>query len=228
MFNKISVIIPTYNEEGILLELVTKLATLHKDIEIIVADGGSTDRTLEYILDFAIVIDSELGRAVQMNAGAKVAKGDILWFLHADCEPSYKSIGLIKEAFKDDKLVGGGFRWALRGDMWYYKYITGMAHIKNKLRRNLFGDMGIFVAKDAFRELKGYKEIPFLEDMEFNRRLKKLGKTVIFNEPLYSSDRRLLKKGPMFSFFKNLIIKIAFHLGFSPFWLANFYYKKEK
>jgi rSAM/selenodomain-associated transferase 2 len=223
MCKKISIIIPTLNEEENIYRLLEYLQKNFPGVEIIVADGGSEDRTVGIASKHAIILHTEKGRAVQMNAGAGTASGDIFWFLHADCVPSPRSVELIIEACSNDRIAGGGFRWKLDGSKWYYGIVTRTAHIKNKLKRSLFGDMGIFVKADIFRKLNGFLEIPMMEEVEFNRRLRKIGKTVLFNEPIISSDRRLMKNGPMKSFIINDIIKIAYWLGFSPEFLKKFY-----
>jgi hypothetical protein len=158
-----------------------------------------------------------------MNAGARAAAGEILWFLHADCWPSERSVDLIVEALEDPAVVGGGFRWGLSGSKWYYGICTSLAHVKNKIRRNLFGDMGIFVRRAVFEELNGYAEIPICEEVEFNRRLKKKGRIALLDEVLLSSDRKLLREGPIRAFIKNDIIKLAFSLGVSPETLYRYY-----
>ena len=226
MKNSISIIIPTLNEVNIIEKLIKYLHENLPNTEIIVSDGGSTDDTVSIVSGLAKVVSSEKGRALQMNSGAKAASGDILWFLHADCFPSPKSADLILNAFKDKTVVGGGFRWGLDGKKWYYKITTYLAHLKNKSKRNLFGDMGIFVRADVFTKLKGYADIPFMEDVEFNKRLKKYGKIVILDEILLSSDRKLLKKGPIKTFIINNSIKFAYRLGISPTFLVKFYYKE--
>ena len=220
----VSIIIPTFNEaENI--NLLLKYVNKHFPVcEIIVTDGGSTDDTVSIADGLAKVVISNKGRAVQMNTGANAASGDVLWFLHADCIPAPKSIDLIIDALKDERIVGGGFRWGLSSSEWYYRYITYLAHIKNKVRQNLYGDMGIFVRADIFKKLKGYTEIPFLEDMDFCRKVKTMGKIVIIDDILWSSDRKLIKNGPVRTFIKNDIIKMAFRLGFSPEYLMKFYY----
>jgi rSAM/selenodomain-associated transferase 2 len=219
----ISIVIPTLNEAGSIVELIKDLRHQTKNTEIIIADGGSTDGTLEYDADLATVLQVPRGRAAQMNAGAAAATGTIVWFLHADCKPPADAEEMIHNALRDNQVVGGGFRWGLSGEKWYYGLVTMLAHVKNVFRRNLFGDMGIFVRAEVFREMNGYAEIPFLEDVEFNNRLKKRGKTVIINKIIYSSDRRLLVKGPMRTFVKNHIMKTAYKLGFSPKYLRKYY-----
>ena len=146
-----------------------------------------------------------------------------MWFLHADCWPSERSVDLIVGALEDPAVVGGGFRWGLNGSKWYYGICTSLAHVKNKLRRNLFGDMGIFVRRAVFEELNGYAEIPICEEVEFNKRLKKKGKITLLDEVLPSSDRKLLREGPIWAFIKNDIIKLAFSLGVSPETLKKYY-----
>ncbi len=222
----ISIVIPTLNEADIIVNLINDLQQMMENVEIIVVDGGSTDSTVERIKDTINLIQAPRGRALQMNAGAAAASGSILWFLHADCIPPHNAEQLIRDTLKDDSIVGGGFRWGLLGEKWYYGLVTICAHIKNQIRRNLFGDMGVFVRAKVFNKLGGFANIPFLEDVEFNNRLKKQGKTVIVKEIIYSSDRRLLIKGPIRTFIRNHVIKTAYKLGCSPNILQKIYYSK--
>ena len=219
----VSIVVPTLNEAGDIANLVDRLRVCFPGVEIIVADGGSEDGTPEKVRDLARVVFSEKGRAYQMNAGAKAAAGEVLWFLHADCWPSERSVDLIVGALEDRAVVGGGFRWGLNGSKWYYGICTSLAHVKNKIRRNLFGDMGIFVRRAVFEELNGYAEIPICEEVDFNKRLKKKGKIAVLEEVLLSSDRKLLEEGPIWAFIKNDIIKLAFSLGVSPEILKKYY-----
>ncbi|MFH1312902.1 MAG: TIGR04283 family arsenosugar biosynthesis glycosyltransferase [Candidatus Eisenbacteria bacterium] len=220
---RVSIIVPTLNEDALIGEFLDYLRTSFPEAEIIVADGGSEDKTVNLADGTARVVHSPRGRGIQMNTGAAAATGDILWFLHADCRPSPDSIGLILDVLADDRVLGGGFRWALSGSKWYYKPFTALAHLKNKRRRNLFGDMGIFIRRDTFEKMGGYEDIPIFEEVEFNNRLRKLGETVILDTPLPSSDRKLLTEGPIRGFIKNDILKIAYSLGFSPEYLKKFY-----
>jgi len=171
----VSIVVPTLNEAKDIVALVDRLRVFFPGVEIIIADGGSEDGTPDTVRDLARVVFSEKGRAYQMNAGARAAAGEILWFLHADCWPSERSVDLIVGALEDPAVVGGGFRWGLNGSKWYYGICTSLAHVKNKIRRSLFGDMGIFVRRAVFEELNGYAEIPICEEVEFSKRLAFIG-----------------------------------------------------
>jgi rSAM/selenodomain-associated transferase 2 len=223
----VSIIIPTLNEEAALGPLLSLCRTSFADAEIIVADGGSKDGTVGCAEAAGVrIVNAPRGRASQMNAGADVAAGEILWFLHADCMPTTRAVSLLCQAMDDESVAGGGFRWVLDGDRWYYPFVTRLAHLKNRIKRNLYGDMGIFVRTSVFRELGGYAPLPFLEDMDLCRRLHRKGKIVILNEPLVSSDRRLLKRGPLRSFILNDVIKMAYRMGVSPETLMKWYYRR--
>lgn len=224
MGRRVSIVIPTLNEAENISGLMARLRTCFPGVEIVVADGGSGDGTTERVESPAKVVSSERGRARQMNAGARAASGDILWFLHADCWPAETSVDLILKTLDDPAVVGGGFRWGLIGSKWYYGICTSLAHVKNKMRRSLFGDMGIFVRREVFDRLGGYADdLPICEEIEFNRRLKRAGKTVVLDEILLSSDRRLLRQGPLWAFLKNDLIKLGFAIGVSPQALKKLY-----
>jgi rSAM/selenodomain-associated transferase 2 len=219
----VSIVIPTLDEADVITELVTRLLLYFPGVEVIICDGGSRDGTAHKVQDLATVVFSEKGRARQMNAGARVASGSVLWFLHADCRPTERSIDLILKTLADPAVVGGGFRWGLDGSKWYYPICTSLAHVKNKLRRSLFGDMGIFVRRTIFEQLGGYPEIPICEEVAFNKSLKLAGRTVVLDEVLLSSDRKLLREGPIWAFVKNDIIKLGFAVGVSPDTLKKLY-----
>ena len=225
----ISVIIPVWNEARLLRPLVDHLRAIDNHaadtppVEIIVSDCGSDDGTTENMDDKTSIVTSPRGRAIQMNRGAAEATGDILWFLHVDCFPPGNALDLIREAMADPEVVAGGFRWELTGGRWYYPLATSLAHWKNRLKKNLFGDMGIFVRRRVFERLGGYREIPVFEEVELTKRLRLEGKIVLLDEKLPSSDRKLAAEGPMKAFVKNDILKILYSLGVSPGRLARMY-----
>lgn len=219
----LSVIIPALNEEayiGASIESAKKLNPL----EIIVVDGGSTDRTKEIAERAgAIVIDSPRGRGTQMNRGASVAKGDILLFLHAD------SIIVEDVDIRDyvgNDYIGGFFKLKFNDSSISIRLVEIFANIRARLFSLPYGDQAIFVKKEVFNEMGGFREYPFLEDLEFVRRLKKYGPLRCLPKKVVVSARRL-KKGyplsPIFVSLRNVLLALLFILGMSPSKLLRFY-----
>ncbi|MGH9356291.1 MAG: glycosyltransferase, partial [Terriglobia bacterium] len=137
----VSVIVPAFNEEGTIGELLQNLRQL-KPEEIIVADGSSTDRTAEIAAQSARVVASARGRGVQMNAGARESSGDVLLFLHADVHLGSGGLGMIRESMRMPSIVGGNFDVRYQGGDWVADIFTRV----NRWRRRvgiLYGDSGI-------------------------------------------------------------------------------------
>jgi len=168
-------------------------------------------------------VESPRGRGVQMNRGAAVAQGQVLWFLHADCRPHPHSVQLIGEALSDPEVVGGGFEYALDHPGLRFRLIEFLSNRKNRLLGWLFGDMGIFVRRDIFEQMQGYKEIPLMEDMDFSKRLKTLGKVVILPQRIMTSSRRWLEEGYLLNSLRSWALQGAWVLGASPHTLAKWY-----
>lgn len=189
---KISIIIPTYNEEKMIRQMMKQLEPLKNQCEIIFVDGGSTDHTLAYLKDKFRVIHSGKGRACQMNAGAKASTGDVLFFLHCDSELPKQTLAQIRYVMKDYR--AGCFGIA------YHSYSPLMhicAAISNHRiidRKVMFGDQGIFLARELFFEVGMYREMPILEDYQLSMDLKERGvKLGITRRRIHTSDRRYPK-----------------------------------
>ena len=219
----ISVIIPTRNEAENIEGLLRYLHHLDSALEIIVADAGSTDKTVEKAKRLSKVIQSAKGRGVQMNEGAKVARGDVLWFIHADCYPHPDSIQAMKQALANEEIVGGGFEYALHHPGFRFRVVEFLSNRKNRLLKWLFGDMGIFVRREVFVQMGGYSEIPLMEDMDFSQRLKHHGKIVILRQRMKTSARRWIEEGYVLNSLRSWLFQSAWALGASPATLARFY-----
>ncbi len=219
----ISVIIPTLNEEDAILSLLVHLQTIHPEMERIIADGGSRDRTVSKAQDLATVIGVPQGRAAQMNVGARIATGDILWFLHADCLPDTEAVHAIRAALHDTNVVGGGFVYTLDEPGLRFRLAESLSNIKNRLLKLVFGDMGIFVRRAVFERIGGYKEIPLMEDMDFCQKLKREGKIVILPQKMTTSSRRWLDEGYVKHSLRSWLFQSAWALGVSPHILAKGY-----
>lgn len=186
---KISVIIPTYNEETTIGRLMQTLEPLKGRCEILFVDGGSTDRTLELIGDKYQVIRSEKGRAKQMNTGAEQSTGEVLFFLHCDSEVPCTALEEIREVMKTHR--AGCFGIAFHSYNFFMFTCRVISNHRIKDRKVMFGDQGIFVERKLFFEAGMFPEIPIMEDYQFSLTLKEmkipLGMT---RHRIYTSDRR--------------------------------------
>ena len=219
-----SVIIPTLNEADNIESLLAYLTQLDKEIELIVVDSESSDNTELLAKKYAKVIQApKRGRGAQMNAGAQVAIGDILWFLHADCRPHADSINVMREALANPKVVGGGFGYFLDHPGLHFRLAETLSNYKNRLLKWLFGDMGIFIRRHIFKRMGGYAEIPLMEDMNFCKRLKKNGEIVILPQRMKTSARRWLEEGYIKNSVRSWLLQSAWVLGASPQKLAKWY-----
>ena len=186
---KISVIVPTYNEELTIEKLLKTVEPLSGNCELLFVDGGSTDRTLEIIGQRYPVIHSEKGRAKQMNAGAKNSTGDVLFFLHCDSEIPSTALEEISEVMSKFRVGCFGIAFHSRNFfMWACRWISNH---RAKIRRIIFGDQGLFIERDLFFKLGMFPDIPIMEDYQFSLDLKKTGiRTGMTRNRIYTSDRR--------------------------------------
>lgn len=219
----LSVIIPVLNEETL---VVTSLQDLKKvNGEVILVDGGSTDRTVPLLRDagFGRMLSAPRGRASQINLGSSHAKGDVFLFLHLDCRLPDGAAEEIEKALEVPGVVGGAFPLGFHPSSLALKVIAFMANLRSRLTRVPYGDQAIFVRRSAFTKLGGFSNLPILEDVDFCRRLKRLGRLVILKDKVLASPRRWQKGGLVRTTLRNWRLLILYHLGFSPERLARFY-----
>lgn len=164
--------------------------------EIIVVDGGSSDQTMiiaERLADRAIA--ARRGRASQMNAGAAVARGEVLWFLHADLEPPRTSLAQIAAALANAEIAGGCFRLRYPRREWIYRISDSLGNVGVKVFGFALGDHGIFCRRSAFVQVGGYPIVPILEDAELYRGLPRAGRMTQLCDAIVSSPRTFEKWG---------------------------------
>jgi len=176
--SSISVIIPTYNEAKTIGGTIEHLRPWNNMIEIIVADGGSSDGTTGLIPPGIKLIKAPRGRAIQMNAGAWQATGKVLLFLHSDTRLPHDFLQQLELAIADQNVVGGAFKVKFDHPGLFF-YLTSLgSNLRASLSGIFFGDQAIFVRLDIFNKLGGFPPIELMEDWEFSRRLQRAGKTV--------------------------------------------------
>jgi rSAM/selenodomain-associated transferase 2 len=185
-----SIIVPVSNEASLVRPFLSHLSHRASGAEIIVADGGSSDGTAELAAGSCDqIVVSARNRAVQMNAGARAAHGDVLWFVHVDAEVPWGCLDEIERIVDDPKVVGGYFRIRLpQGAV--YRLTDSFAHYAGLLLRIRCGDHGFFCRRNAFLDLGGFPEVPLMEDVEFFRRLHRCGRVVHSQKRITVSPRR--------------------------------------
>jgi rSAM/selenodomain-associated transferase 2 len=193
---EVSVVIPALNEAG---EIGRTLGALlgGRGLEAIVVDGGSDDATVEIATRGAGVrcLAAPRGRAQQMNAGVAAARGRILLFLHADSRLPVHAVEALAEALDRSGCPGGAFRFALDSPRRRYRVLEWF--VAQRVRRfDLpYGDQAIFVTRDAFERIGGFRELPACEDIDFVRRLRALGPLLHLDTPAVTSARRWERGG---------------------------------
>ena len=224
----ISVIVPALNEAERITGLISSLQSLDGEKEIIISDGGSTDGTPEKLSAQRNItlINSPSGRAKQMNAGAQISSGNILWFVHADSLVSPSSLHDIERAISDGA-IGGFFRLKFYDtDDFFMKFIERTSHTRAKNFCLIFGDQGLFLRRDVFDSLGGFADIPLMEDWEISRRLKRyhsLGQIHALDTLIGTSARRYTKNGRLKTWVKMNFVKALYILGVNTETLRRIY-----
>jgi rSAM/selenodomain-associated transferase 2 len=219
----VSVIVPVLDEEKTIATTLDALIALAPH-EIIVVDGGSTDRTAEICQQFDVkVMVSARGRARQMNSGAKAASGDILLFLHADTTLPNSAFDDIRLALGDSRYVGGRFDVELAGQHWMLKVIGAMINYRSRLSKVSTGDQAIFVRRFVFEQIGGYPDIPLMEDVAFCRMLRHTGEIACLKSRVMTSARRWEIDGVWRTILRMWALKLLYLAGVSPNRLKQYY-----
>ena len=222
-----SIIIPVLKEETIINGVIDHLQNLERneETEIIVVDGDTEAGTLRAILSGDVrKVKSPRGRARQMNEGAGVARGDILLFLHADTELSPDALKLIATAMQDERYVAGAFDLGIKSESLIFRIIEYVASLRSRITDIPFGDQAIFIRKDYFEKIGGYKDIPIMEDMEIMGRIKRLGDRItIIKQRVKTSPRRWEKESVIGCTLRNWLLQMLYVLHVSPDKLSKLY-----
>ena len=221
---RLSVIIPTLDERDTLTRCVASVRAAIAQCEIVVADGGSRDGTLATARSLAgvLALVAPRGRGAQLNAGAAAATGDVFLFLHADTRLPTNAGSLVTSA-----LAGPGSRWRELPPRVRLPPSAPAAVVPGKPAQPEAGrrtaTRGFFFRREIFERLGGFAPLPLFEDVDFQSRVRQLGRCVKIQRPVTSSARRFLRVGIARQQLINAALVTAYHLGASPHWLARWY-----
>jgi rSAM/selenodomain-associated transferase 2 len=222
-----SVIVPVLNEAETINAFLEHLRALNtsEEIEIIVVDADPDCETSRAITDKGIVtLSSTPGRARQMNAGAAVASGEILIFLHADTELPPNALERMRSIMGRSQHIGGAFDLGIKSDRFAFGLIARVASLRARVTRIPYGDQAIFLSRSFFAGIGGYRDIPIMEDIEIMQRIKKLGgKICLIPDRVQTSPRRWEKEGILYCTLRNWLLSSLFYLGVSPEKLSRYY-----
>lgn len=230
-----SIIVPVYNETRTIGPLLTHLSSFShpNGMEVIVVDGNPAGNTIRGIPaatgSVALkTITAEKGRGVQMNAGASIAGGRILLFLHADTRLAEDALQQIESVFAaSEEVVGGAFDLAIDSPRPAYRMIERVSSIRSRITRIPYGDQAIFMKAVFFRQVGGFDPIPIMEDVAFMRRVKKQGgRIAILPSRVWTSSRRWEQEGIALCTLRNWILIVLYFCGASPDCLSRFYVKQ--
>lgn len=219
----LSIIIPTLNEASSIAKTLNSVSRLLVPAEVIVVDGGSNDDTVKIVGECgAKVIPSEAGRGRQLHTGACAAKGEVLWFLHADTIVPAGATKSIVAALTNPSVIGGNFELRFEGQGAAVRFMTWLYP---RLRRFglCYGDSAFFVRREAYFRVGGFKPFPIFEDLDLLGELRRIGHFVHLPSTIVSSSRRFEGRSFAVTFSRWIAMQMLYWLGVGPNRMGRFY-----
>jgi rSAM/selenodomain-associated transferase 2 len=222
--NSLSIIVPVLNEADGIADALSTLAPLRqRGAEVIVVDGGSRDGTTKLAEPLAdTVIGAPRGRGAQMNAGAILARGDVLLFLHADTALPSEADTLILDGLRQSGAMWGRFDIRIERHV-LLKIVALAINLRSRLSGIVTGDQAMFVTRATFQSVGGFPDIALMEDVALSRSLKKLSAPLCLRARVVTSGRRWQRHGLLRTILLMWRLRFAFLLGAKPAALARRY-----
>ena len=225
--SKISIIIPTYNESENLPLLLSDLSILTGKVEVIIADCNSEDKTRDIACIYGAKIykSKKKNRGLQLNIGAKNAKGEWFVFIHADSRLNEKFLKHIKSIVKSDKNLIYFLKLKINNKKIIYRFLEILVNLRSYLFKDPYGDQGLIIHRKAYLKNKGYRKIPLMEDIDFIKRLGNKKNLRMLNIPIYTSSRKWEKNNIIYQASKNWKFRERWRKGDSIKSIYLDYYK---
>jgi len=219
----VSIIVPALNEAAQISKTLTTLEALDGDKEILIVDGGSEDNTIEIVRQRGVpVLTCARGRGVQLHAGALASHGDVLWFVHADTLPPTNALAEIHFALQDRTAIGGNFGLTFDGETRAARQLTAIYPFLRWL--NLcYGDSGIFVRRESYEKIGGFRPFALFEDLDLLKRLRREGRFVHLPCRIVTSSRRFENRNFALMWAHWTALQVLYWGGVSPNLLARWY-----
>lgn len=219
----ISIVVPVLNEETFLAGFLSQFKLFNvqgADFEIIISDGGSSDKTVEVARGFDLpnlrIISEVRGRARQVNSAAYLATGETVLFLHADTVLPSEALEAVEIAMLDSDVVGGRFKLRFANRSLMYRILGSMINLSDRLFGAFSGKQAIFIKRGVFNKLGGFESIEACEDLAMARALRREGRVVRISQPVTTAGWRWQKAGLLRTMFSIWGTGILFFLGVSP------------
>jgi len=217
----LTVVVPALNEAERLPGTLECVVTAPR-VEVIVVDGGSTDNTVAVAEDLGVrVVRSGTGRARQMNAGAAAARGRYILFLHADSRLPFGFAQAVVSVLEEQGVVAGAFSLAFDETCPTLRLFEKAANFRAKRRQMPYGDQGIFLTRETFESVGGYRDLAIMEDFDLIERLRKRGRVKTVDQAVITSARRYTLHGPWRVAFSHFAVRAGWRLGIAPERLAR-------
>jgi rSAM/selenodomain-associated transferase 2 len=225
----LSVIVPCWNDHEALAVRLAELSELRGVSEVIVADASRSgmEGCAARFPGVRFIPCEKPNRGAQLNAGAAVARGSVLLFHHADSLLTQAHIDSLAGAFRDEEIVGGGFHRKFDDRHPRLRWLEPVVRGLSRNGGTVYGDQSLFVRRATFQAMGGFAAIPLMEDIEFWRRLKRTGRTVVIDPPMESSTRRHAQHGPWSTTVENGCLILLFRLGVPAELLHRWYYRRK-
>ena len=224
---RISIIIPTYNESQHLSLLLSDLSIFNEGIEIIIVDCSSKDKTRDIanLYRANIYNSKKKNRGLQLNIGAKNAKGEWFVFLHADSRLREGWLKTVKSVISKGENFIYCFKFKINNEKIIYRFLEIIVNLRSFIFKDPYGDQGLIIHRETYFKNNGYRKIPLMEDIDFIKRLKNNVKLKMLSIPIYTSSRKWEKTNIIFQAFKNWNLRKRWFQGESIKSIYDDYYK---